>query len=64
MGKKPWKQPWGEGYRLPIEQRFGPRIPDYLGDKGGSAMANVLAKADDRMHKNLDKELNYELSKL
>lgn len=62
MSKKAWKK-FGLGYRLPIEQRFGPRIPDYLGDQG-PAMANVLAKADDRMHKALDKELNYELSKL
>lgn len=49
-------------YRLPMKQLFGPRIPDILGDD--PVMNAVLTKADDRMHKNLDKELNYELSKL
>jgi hypothetical protein len=49
-------------YRLPIKQLFGPRIPDILGDE--PVMAVVLKKADDRLHKNMDKELNYELSKL
>lgn len=49
-------------YHLPIKQLFGPRIPDILGDD--PVMNVVLAKADDRMHKYMDKELNYELSKL
>jgi len=50
-------------YRLPIKERFGPRIPDYLGDTG-PIMGNVLKKADDFMHKNINDQLNYELSKL
>lgn len=49
-------------YRLPMAQLFGPRIPDILGDD--PVINAVLAKSDDRMHKALDKELNYELSKL
>ena len=66
MGKKPWKRIYpGEGPnpRLPLEQRFGPRIPDYIAEKG-PVMASVLKKADDRIQKSLDKELNYEMSKL
>jgi hypothetical protein len=50
-------------YRFPIKQKYGPRIPDYLGDKG-PIMDRVLAKADERMHKNINHELDYELSKL
>jgi len=49
--------------RLQILQLFGPRIPDYLGDKG-PIMANVLKTADDFMHKNINDQLNYELGKL
>jgi hypothetical protein len=49
--------------RLPIEQKYGPRIPDYLGDKG-PIMQRVLVKAGERMHKNIEHELDYELSKL
>jgi len=49
-------------YRLPMKQLFGSRIPDILGDD--PVMNAVLAKADDRIHKAVDKELNYELSKL
>lgn len=50
-------------YRLPIEERYGPSIPDYMGNKG-PIQGIVLGKAGDRMHKNIDRELNYELSKL
>jgi hypothetical protein len=49
-------------YRLPIAQRFGPRVPDILENQ--PVMNAVLTKAGDRMHKNIDRELNYELSKL
>jgi len=49
-------------YRLPMKQLFGPRIPDILGDD--PVMTAVLSKADDRIHKAVEKELNYELSKL
>lgn len=50
-------------YRLPIEERFAPRVPDYLGDKG-PIMQTVLDKASERLHKKLEHELNYELSKI
>jgi len=50
-------------YRLPISERFAPRVPDYLGDKG-PIMERVLTKAGDRLHTNIESELNYELSKL
>jgi hypothetical protein len=49
--------------RLPVKELFGPRIPDYLGDKG-PIMQRVLVKADERLHKNIEHELNYEMSKL
>ncbi len=48
-------------YRLPVEQKFGPRVPDILGDM--PVMAVVLKKADERMHTNMERELNYELLK-
>lgn len=49
-------------YRLPIAQRFGPRVPDILSNE--PVMTAVLKKADDRMHTNIDRQINYELSKL
>lgn len=49
-------------YRLPISQRYGPRVPDILSNE--PVMAAVLKKADDRMHTNIDRQINYELSKL
>lgn len=49
-------------YRLPMTERFGPRVPDILGDE--PVMAVVLKKAEDRLHTNIEHELNYELSKL
>ncbi len=62
MATRAWKRMPAQ-YRLTIEQRYGPRIPDYIAEKG-PVMASVLKKADERMHKNMDKELNYEMSKL
>ena len=49
-------------YRLPIAQRYGPRVPDILSNE--PVMDSVMKKAEERMHKNIDRELNYELSKL
>lgn len=48
--------------RYPIERLTGPRIQDIYANK--QVMARVLKKADARMSKNLNRELNYELSKL
>jgi hypothetical protein len=49
-------------YRLPIRELFGPRAPDIL--ENDPVMGAVLKKADERLHKNLQHELEYELSKL
>lgn len=49
-------------YRFKIRERFGPRIPDYMGE--GPIMKTILSKAGDRLHKNLMHEMEYELSKL
>jgi len=53
----------GNKYRLKIKERFAPRVPDYLGDKG-PIMQRILTKAGVRLHNNLEHELSYELSKL
>lgn len=49
-------------FRLPMSERFGPRVPDILSND--SVMDTVLKKAGDRLHTNIGSELNYELSKL
>lgn len=49
--------------RFPVEELYGPRIPDYLSEKG-PIMDRVLQSADARLHKNINHELDYELSKL
>ncbi len=49
-------------YRLPIAERFGPRVPDILSNE--PIMKSVLDQADERMRKNLDHELSFEMSKL
>lgn len=49
-------------YRHPIVERYGPRIQDYLA--GSPIMDNVLRKAGERLHDNLEHELSFELSKL
>ncbi len=51
-----------EKYRLPMSERFGPRVPDILGND--SVMGTVLKKASDRLHTNIESELKYELGKL
>lgn len=50
-----------KAFRLPIEERFGPRVPDIMSND--PVMKGILAKADDRLHKNITHELEYELSK-
>lgn len=49
-------------YRFPMSERFGPRVPDILGNE--SVMEKVLTKSADRLHKSIEHELNFELSKL
>jgi hypothetical protein len=46
-------------YRLPIKERFGPRIPDIMSNE--PVMKTILAKTDERLHGNMMHELNYEL---
>lgn len=63
--KLPWKR-FGlfEGHaygRLPIKQLFGPRVPGIFGKD--SVMNPVLKKAGDRIHKELDRRLRFEMSK-
>lgn len=48
-------------YRYPIQRLTGPRIQDVYDDH--RVMKTVLKKADDRLSLNLNRELNYELSK-
>jgi hypothetical protein len=48
-------------YRLPIKERTGPRVPDIMGNE--PVMRRILAQADDRLHKNIVHETDYELSK-
>lgn len=48
-------------YRLPIEELYGPRVPDIMSND--PVMKSILTKADDRLHKNIVHELDYELSK-
>lgn len=51
-----------KSYRLPMQELFGPRVPDILSNE--PVMAAVLKKAGDRLHTNIEHELNYELIKL
>lgn len=55
-----WKQ-FGKKFRLPVKQLFGPRIPGLLGKD--PIMKPVLFKAGERLKKNLDKRLKFEMSK-
>lgn len=50
-----------KAYRLPMEERFGPRVPDIMSNE--PVMQDILAKADERLHVNIERELAYELSK-
>lgn len=49
-------------YRLKIKERYGPRVPDIMSNE--PVMKNILAKAGDRLHNNLEHETDYEFSKL
>lgn len=49
-------------YRLPLQRLTGPRLTDRLAQ--ASVIKSIEIKAGDRLIKNYDHELNYELSKL
>lgn len=48
-------------YRLPLEELYGPRVPDIMSND--PVMNVILSKADTRLHTNLLHETDYELSK-
>lgn len=48
-------------YRLPIEELYGPRVPDIMSND--PVMKSILTKADERLHKNIVHEIDYELSR-
>ena len=59
------KIPWAKfprKYRLPISEKFGPRVPDIMENAG--VMKPILEKAWVRLKKELDHQLTYEMSKL
>lgn len=49
-------------YRLPIKQLYGPRVPDIM--ENTDVMKPILKKAGDRLQKELNSQLNFEMSKL
>lgn len=51
-----------ERMRLPISQRYGPAVQDIFGDN--KVMEPILKKAGDRLSKELNHQLDFELSKL
>lgn len=51
-----------EKYRLPIRQRYGPAVPSVL--EQNKVMDPILVKAGDRLAKELDHQLEFEMSKL
>lgn len=59
--KRRWKKMPAK-YRLPTHELFTTSLPEAVGDK--MPMDQILADAGDNLHKNLERELNYELSKM
>ncbi len=51
-----------EKYRLKIKEQYGPSVPDIMGDD--KQMKPILEKAGNRLSKELDHQLEFELSKL
>jgi hypothetical protein len=51
-----------EKWRLPMHELWTTSLPEAVGDK--MPMDQILADAGDNLHKNLEREINYELSKL
>lgn len=51
-----------EQYRLPVERLTGPRLTDIMGKP--TVLKRIESQANDRLHKNINQQLNYELSKL
>lgn len=51
-----------QSFRLPIKELFSSRVPDVLSDP--PVLDVVIAKANERLVTNLDREVNYELSRM
>lgn len=49
-------------YRLPIRQRYGPAVPTIM--ESEKVMKPILKKAGDRLSKEIDHQLEFEMSKL
>ena len=49
-------------YRLPMKEKFGPRAPDILSNQ--PVMSKVIKQAQERLHKNIEHEMKFEMSKL
>lgn len=49
-------------YRFPLKRLTGPRIADIMGKP--TVLKKIQNQADERLHKNINQQLNYELSKL
>lgn len=49
-------------YRYPVTLLTGPRIADIMGKP--TVLKKIEQQADERLHKNINQQLNYELSKL
>lgn len=48
-------------YRLPVSERYAPRIPDYISN--GPIIEKILKQAAERLHGNLEHETDFEMSK-
>jgi hypothetical protein len=57
----PWKK-LPRKYRLKIHEIFTTSLPEAVGDR--MPMTEILADAEVNLHKNLNYQLDYELSKL
>lgn len=62
QAKKSVKRELPKKYRLPIRQRYGPAVPSVL--EQDKVMDPILVKAGDRLSKELDHQLEFEMSKL
>jgi hypothetical protein len=60
-GPKPWGR-MPKKYRLPVHEIFTSSLPDVVGDD--IPMGKILADANTNLHKNIERELNYEMSRL
>lgn len=64
FGSKKSDRAWGRmpnKYRLPIKERFGPAVAEIL---GGNTLKKVMDYTQDRLNKEINHEIEYELSKM